>query len=70
MMLLVPLNGMGYWLSSNASASEFLSQWCRKPKTCRTQRDLNKQKENKSNQSMTMIRGSKFDHDKRIKGNK
>ena len=64
MMLPVPLNGMGSWLSSIFHLP--LSQWFRKPKTCRTQRELNK-KENKSNQSMTMIRGSKSDHDKMIK---
>ena len=45
-----PLNGMGSWLSSNTSASKFLSQWCRISKMCRTQRELNKKKENKSNQ--------------------
>ena len=70
MMLPIPLNGMASLLSLNASALDFLSQCCRKPKTYRTQRELNKEKENKSKQSMTMIRGSKSDHDKIIKSKK
>ena len=37
----------------------FLSQWCRKPKTCRTQREINRQKVNKSK--------SKCGNDKRMK---
>ena len=55
----IPLNGMGSWLSSNASALDFISQFCRIPKACRTQRELNKKKENKSE--------SKIDNDKRTK---
>ena len=39
-----PPNWDGFLVFLNDSTSKFLSQWCRKPKTCRTQMELNKKK--------------------------
>ena len=61
----------GFFPVLDALASDFLSlNGVENPRRVEPKGSSIRKKENKSNQSMTMIIGSKYDHDKRIKGKK